>query len=149
MSVSMKTNNQCVSRQLRRRRIFSTRRGASSVEFALIFPMVIMFFVCSVAFSQAFLLRDTAQHAAYKGARRGLVWNATTNDVQQEAEAFLKRVGVVGAEITTTPSEISNEDVEIRVMVRIPMNKNAWVASPFMPDTFRPGASVKLRRKLD
>ncbi len=122
------------------------RCGATAVEFVFVFPLILLFFIGSIAFTQAFMLRDTAQHAAYKGARRGMVWNATTDDVVEETQKFLHRLGIKGAKISTTPEVITNADTKIQVTVLIPMNQNAWVASPLMPKGFQPGASVTIRK---
>lgn len=136
-------------RTVRRQRRFDHRAGATAVEFALIFPIILTFFVASMAFTQAFMLRDTAQHAAYKGVRRGIVWNATTADVQAEVQGFLSQLGIRDAVITTEPAVIDNNVPTIRVNVSIPMNRNAWVASPFMPSEFAPSSSVALNRPND
>ncbi len=137
-------------RPIRSRRFLRhTRRGATAVEFALIFPIILTFFVAAMAFTQAFMLRDTAQHAAYKGVRRGIVWNATTADVKAEVQNFLSQLGIREAVVTTEPSVIDNNVPTIRVNVSIPMNRNAWVASPFMPADFAPFSSVALNRPND
>ena len=122
------------------------RRGASAVEFALVFPLIVIMFIGSVAFTQAFLLRDTAQHAAYKGVRKGIVWDSTTDDVKTEVKTFLQKMGVKKAEITTVPESIDNTTNQITVKVSIPMNENAWVASPFMPAGFKPGSQITINR---
>ncbi|HMO15627.1 MAG TPA: TadE/TadG family type IV pilus assembly protein [Pirellulaceae bacterium] len=122
------------------------RLGATAIEFAIVFPILMLFFIAAMAFTQAFMLRDTAQHAAYKGARRGLVWNSTTNDVKSEVEIFLSRLGIRGAIVTTEPAEIDNQTQTIAVHVAIPMNRNAWVASPMLPKGFQPGSTVTLNR---
>lgn len=102
-----------------------------------------------MAFTQAFMLRDTAQHAAYKGVRRGIVWNATTADVVAEVEGFLSQLGIRGAVIATDPPTLDNSVKTIRVDVSIPMNSNAWIASPLMPAGFSPASSVSLNRPSD
>ncbi len=124
----------------------NTRDGATTVEFVLVFPLILLFFITLMAFTQAFMLRDTAQHAAYKGARRGMVWNSTTEQVGQEVATFLSRLGVRDAVVTIDPPVLNNSVTAVTVTVAIPMNRNAWVASPLMPDSFAPNAAITLNR---
>ena len=44
------------------------RTGATAVELAICFPIILVFFIGMVGVTQAFTLRDTAQHAAYEGS---------------------------------------------------------------------------------
>lgn len=122
------------------------RRGASAVEFALVFPLVLFFFTGLVAFSQAILLRDTAQHAAYEGARKGITLDANKEDVIHASKEFLKVMNVQNPEINVTPENVSSTTRDVTVSVRIPFRDNAWIAAGFIPENWALGAQVRLTK---
>lgn len=122
------------------------RTGSSAVEFALVFPLIMAFFFAMTVFTQAFLLRDTTQHAAYEGARKGMLLQADTADVKKTAEEFLRKVRVNGAEVKVEPENITTATREVTVYVQVPFNKNAWVGAPFLPKNWHISSVVKLRR---
>lgn len=122
------------------------RKGASSVEFALTFPLVLFFFTGLIAFTQAILLRDTAQHAAYEGARKGLTIDATNASVVSDVKDFLKTMRVANPVIEVTPANLNTTSEQVSVTVRIPFQDNAWIAAAFIPDNWTMGAEVTLTK---
>ena len=122
------------------------RRGATAVEFAIVFPIVITIFTMMLAFSQAVLLRDTAQHAAYEGARSALRLQATSGEVEAAMNDFLDAVRVRGALIEIDPPTITSSTENVSITVRIPFSDNAWVAGPLIPQDWRMGANVTLEK---
>jgi Flp pilus assembly protein TadG len=125
------------------------RRGASTVEFALVFPIIMTFFGAMVVFAQANLLRDTAQHAAYEGARAAIVPGATAKNAMQATKQMMAIVDTRQAEIRITPSVITDDVESVRVDVNIPMGPNLWwmAATPFIPEDWTMTASVELNRE--
>ncbi len=125
------------------------RKGATAVEFAICFPIIMVFFIGMVGVTQAFTLRDTAQHAAYEGARKGILLNSKASDCEDAVQEFARRIRIRGAVTTVAPQTLSNNVKEITVGVAIPMNENAWVAAPFFPDNWSLYAEVKLTRETE
>jgi Flp pilus assembly protein TadG len=125
------------------------RTGATAVELAICFPIILVFFIGMVGVTQAFTLRDTAQHAAYEGARRGILLNSKASDCDDAVQEFVRRIRIRGAVTTVSPQTISNAVQEITVGVTIPMNENAWVAAPFFPKSWNLYAEVKLTRETE
>lgn len=121
-------------------------RGAAAVEFAIVFPLVLIFFIGIIAVSQAFILRDLSQLAAYEGARAGTILDATSEDIRTETERVLTSMRVQGAEITIEPTQLTNSTPRVRVTVRIPIADNAWVAGPLVPSIIDVGSSVELQK---
>ena len=131
-----------------RRRLVS-RTGASSVEFALVFPIILTFFIGMIVLTQAFVLKDMTQHAAYEGTRQGIVLNATAEDAQAAAAEFMQMMGMRGVEVATEPAQFSNSTREVAITVSVPMNENAWIAAPFMPENWVISSRVEIAKRTD
>ena len=125
------------------------RTGATAVEFALTFPIVLTFFFGMLVITQAFTLRDTVQHAAYEGVRKGLLLNSTAQDCKDAVNEFASAMRVRGVSTEVTPSVLSNTTKKITVKVDVPMNKNSWVVVPFMPKNWMLSAEVTLTREAN
>ncbi len=121
-------------------------RGTVAVEFALIFPVVITIFLGLIVLTQIVMLRDTMQHAAYEGARRGLTLVSTSPDVIAETENFLSKFGVQGAQITVDPPTLTPTAEAVTVTVEVPIDENTW--ADFLPVNAGIRRSVTLRRKF-
>ena len=125
------------------------RTGATSVEFVFVFPIILFFFIAMVVMTQAFLLKDMTQHAAYEGARAGILYNATARDARTAAEDYMKMMNMKGVQVSSVPLTITNTTREITISVTVPMNENAWIAAPFMPPNWTIGSEVTLAKRLD
>ena len=82
----------------------SKRRGALTVEFALVVPVLFLFFFAQLEFSRANMIRNMITTACYEGARAGVVPGATADQVRATAQNILDIAGVSVSEITVTPS---------------------------------------------
>lgn len=133
----------------RRKQIARRRRGANTVEFAFVFPIVLTFFFGLISLSRALQLRDTAQHAAFEGARAGLVLNATEVDCREAVENFTDSMGLSGVTTVIEPASLTNEDEVVSVRVVIPLRANAWVSGSFVPDDATLESEVTLTRRSD
>jgi Flp pilus assembly protein TadG len=105
-----------------------TRAGATLVEFAVVLPVVMLFFAAMVETSRALLLRHTADTAAYEGARSGMVPGATTEQARQAAQALLDAAGLRRTSVSVTPEELTEESSLITVHVEVPVTSNSWIA---------------------
>ena len=65
------------------------RRGATTVEVAMILPVLFLFIFASFEFSRLNMLKHLAGAAAYEGAREGIVIGATADDVTTRVNAIL------------------------------------------------------------
>ncbi len=63
-----------------------------TVEFAICFPLLLLFFFAAFEFCRANMIRQTADNAAYEGARRAIVPGATAEDARA-AGASWRRIG--------------------------------------------------------
>jgi len=103
------------------------RRGATTVELALVLPVLFLVIFASFEFSRLNMLKHLADAAAYEGAREGIIIGATTNDVEAQANVILAAGYAVGATITTTPTTITDDTTDVQVDVSIPVSGNFWV----------------------
>ena len=72
----------------RRSRRARGRRGATLVEFAFVAPVFFLILLASIEFSRLNMMRHTAAHAAYEGARTALVPGATADEVFEHDEFY-------------------------------------------------------------
>ena len=112
----------------------SGRRGAAAVEFALIAPLAFSFFAAIIIFAQAYLLRDTAQHAAYEGARSVIMPGASRPTAEAAAQRILNTVGARSATVDVQPQNLTTSTRNVTVTVQIPMGENLWIRAPWLPD---------------
>ena len=110
------------------------RRGAAAVEFAIAFPILMMFLIFMWEFSRAEMIRQTTATAAYEGARQAIVIGGSATDATQTATSMMQAVGIVDANIWVTPSVITNSTESVKVSITVPMKSNAWIVPLFMKD---------------
>lgn len=107
------------------------RRGALSVEFALVAPLLLLLTFAAVEFARLNMLVNSMENAAYEGARRGIIPGANADQVRSEAGAILTAVGAVGSDVTVMPATISQSTPDVTVTIRVPLNDNAWITPRF------------------
>ena len=115
-----------------RRRRNHRRRGAVVVEFAIAFPVLLLFFVFMWEFSRAEMIRQTAASAAYEGARQAIVTGGSAGDATQMVNAIMQAVGISGASVVVTPSVVTSATPSVQVDVTVPMAGNQWISPLFM-----------------
>jgi len=91
-------------------------------------------FTAAFEFARANMLRQTADNAAYEGARRAIVPGASANDAESLARKMLAIVGTKGADIVVDPETIEDDTPEVKVTVTVPLNENAFIAPLFLQD---------------
>ena len=107
------------------------RDGSLTVEFALALPILILFFMASLDFGRANLVRHTINNAAFEAARAGIIPGATVTLVENRAQQVLATAFVQNADIDVTPGTITDSTELISVTVSASMDDNSWLASWF------------------
>ena len=125
----------------------SNRSGATTVELALVLPVLFLVIFASFEFSRLNMLKHLADAAAYEGAREGIIIGANTSDVEGRANAILAAGYVVGATITTTPSTITETTTIVQVDVSIPVANNFWVMPAYASGTIAGSCRLKTERE--
>ena len=107
------------------------RCGAAVVEFAVVAPLLFLFILGMIEFGRATWVQEQMTNAAREGARRGLLPNSTSAEVQQVVVDYLGRAGVSGvttSQVTATVPEAQGQWVV--VTVTIPFNNVSLLSVP-------------------
>ena len=119
------------------------RRGALTVEFALVLPVFFMFLLGCIEFSRVAVLRSSVENAAYEGARRGIVPGATTTNSEASAREILDILRVNGAVVTST---IDSNASTVTVSVPITMANVYLMPRYFLGKNLQSTISLPLER---
>ncbi|HEY6564548.1 MAG TPA: TadE/TadG family type IV pilus assembly protein [Pirellulaceae bacterium] len=106
-------------------------RGAVTVEFAIVSSIAFLFVFASLEFGRMNVIRHTVVNAAYEGARRAIIPNATPADAVAHAQAIMDIVRTQGTSVTVDPPVFSPATTRVSVTVSVPANSNGWIAPLF------------------
>jgi len=110
------------------------RKGTTVSEFALVAPLVFFITFSCFEFARLNMIRNSAENAAYEGARAGIVPGATADDCKTAASAVVNHVLAYGETVTVEPAEISPDTESVTVTIEIPFDENSWVLPVFFPN---------------
>jgi Flp pilus assembly protein TadG len=105
---------------------FNQRAGAALAEFAVVMPILFLVFAAMIEIGRMLLLQQTADTAAYEGARHAMVSGADAEEGLVEAKRLLKQANIKDAKVAIDPTEIVEDTPTISVRVSIPLSKNCW-----------------------
>jgi Flp pilus assembly protein TadG len=111
------------------------RRGTTAVEVAIVLPLLLLLLFAAIDYSRANSIRNTAENAAYEGARRAIVPGGTGQAAKDTANEILNILSIKNASVTVTPTTITNTTPQISVTVGVPLGVNLYAASPFLTAT--------------
>ncbi len=85
------------------------RRGAVTVEMALVLPIFTMLVFGIIEFGRGFMIMQLVTNAAREGCRRAIIDGSTNNDVSSYVQTFMQTSGNVptsatAVTITVTPA---------------------------------------------
>ena len=116
----------------RTQRTASRRTGAAMVEFAIVAPLLFLFFFGAFEFCRVAMIRHTADNAVYEGARTGFIPGATADEARQEAERIMSSLGLSNFDVRVTPSQLDNDTEDVTVSVEVPLDGNSFVPNQFV-----------------
>ena len=106
-----------VEQQVQRR-----RRGAVTVEFAMVFPVILLMFTGSIEMASLHYARHSMGFAAYEAARKAAIPGSTPARGQTAGMQHLNKVGLsTGAQVTVTQNSTA-----VTAEVRIPSSNFSW-----------------------
>lgn len=111
------------------------RRGSTIVEVAIVLPIVLLLFYAQLNFSRANMILNTAAHAAYRGARKGIVPGTNVAKIEADVQSELAALSITDAIVTITPSVISDETPQVTVEVSVPLLPNLFATPTFLGTT--------------
>lgn len=122
------------------------RRGALSVEMAIVLPIFFLFLFAAIEFGRMNMLRHTVDNAAYEAARTAIVPGGDAGTAEQAAIDLLAAIGARGVTVQVDPSVITDDTPEVTVTVVCPCDENSYVGPAFFKGANLTGIT-KLRRE--
>lgn len=109
-----------------------SRRGAVAVEFAVIAPLIFLFFFASVEFGRVLMVIHGLEAAAREGCRVAVGWNATTQEVEDTVDERLKEFKISGHELTIEPNPPTGarQWEPISVKISVSYDNVGWLPMP-------------------
>lgn len=124
-----------------RRRCFQSlqerRRGVTTVEFAIVAPIVFLFFFAAFEFCRASMIRHTADNAVYESCRLGMLPGTTIAEIRDQANQVLSTAGITTAQIDIQPPRMELDTPQLTVAITVPLDDNS-----FVPPNFFGGKSI-------
>ena len=114
-----------------RSRTNNARRGTTMVEFALTFPIVMLFFWASIEFARASILQHAIDNAAYEACRKVIVPGGTVAEATTAANQILSTFSISGATVTVTPNPITEATSQVTCQVSAPASSSMWGTPKF------------------
>lgn len=101
------------------------------VEFAVVAPLLFLFFFAGFEFCRVAMIRHTVDNAVYESIRRGIIPGATAGEVRARAESVLSTIGVNATNIQVIPAVINDDTEELTVRIRVQLDENTFVPAQF------------------
>lgn len=131
------------------RKAKTERRGALTVEMAIILPIFFLFLFASIEFGRMNMLRHTVDNAAYEGARTAIVPGGDAGTAEQVAIDLLAAVGARGVTVQVQPSVITDTTPEVTVTVVCPCDANSYVGPTFFKGKNLTGTTKLTREQVN
>lgn len=114
------------------------RTGAALTEFAVVAPLLFLFFFAAFEFCRVAMIRHTADNAVYEGCRLAIIPGATSAEVEAETRRIMSSLGVTKVSVAVSPTAIVEETEEVTVRIDVPLDENS-----FVPNQFVAGRSIQ------
>jgi Flp pilus assembly protein TadG len=108
-----------------------SRRGAFTVEFALVASIFFTVLLSSFEFSRLYFARHSLDQAAYEAVRVGIIPGATPQTVSDRANQVLSAMGISPKTITVTPTAFNEKTEKVTVKITCDVSANSWIPSRF------------------
>ena len=118
------------------------RRGAFTVEFALVSSIFFMVLIASFEFSRIYYARHCLDQASYEAARVGIVQGATAAEVEDRARGILAAAGVKPLGVTVNPVVFTDTTETVTVTVTCNVAENSLIPSRFFMDPVISGTTT-------
>jgi Flp pilus assembly protein TadG len=115
------------------RRRLGKRPGATTVEFAVVAPFVILIILGIIEVGRGLMVIHLLNNAAMAGCRAGIIEGQTTANIQSVVVSALTATAINGetatVQVNDGNTDAANASVgdEITVTVRVPVSSISWV----------------------
>ncbi len=107
------------------------RSGATTVEFALISPLLFMVLLGSLEFARVNQVINAASFASYQGCRQAIIPGGSASMATTESQRVLSANLVTGGTVAVSPSTITNSTSTVTVTVTINLDSVCWITPRF------------------
>ena len=107
------------------------RKGALTVEFALVLPVLLLCLFAFYEISRANMIQHATEASAYEGARAGIVPGATEAEIRDQVAFVLNSVGVDDFTVDVEQNRPSGGFLRVRVTVNVPFTESTATGSLF------------------
>jgi Flp pilus assembly protein TadG len=128
-----------------------SRRGAVTVEMAIVAPIFFLFVLGVIEFTRAMMVESLLTNAAHLGARSGILDGAQQSDVTTAVNNYLSAGGISGASTSVTPDPPSSAGYGqyVTVTVTVPYSSVSWLPNPkFLKSATLTATSVMRRETV-
>lgn len=95
------------------------RLGTTTVEFAVVAPIIFLFFFGGMELSAVNFVRQTAGNASYEACRKVIIPGGTASDARSEAMRLMNALGLGQGVVVTVTQDITQATVTIEVPARL------------------------------
>lgn len=95
-------------------------RGSNSVEFAILFPIIVVLLLAGPQLALWYFAREAAESAALAGARAGSATSATADTGRQVADNYLADLGSGTMTSYSVEETITDTTVSVHIVASIP-----------------------------
>jgi Flp pilus assembly protein TadG len=115
------------------------RVGATAVEFALVAPIMFLFFLGIFELGRTLMVMELMTEAARVGCRKGIVEGTSSQQIQDAVNTFLSNSGINSQQVSISINDSSANTIEakdtpayteVTVVVSVPVSKISWVPNP-------------------
>ncbi|MFT7641208.1 MAG: Flp pilus assembly protein TadG [Pirellulaceae bacterium] len=126
------------------------RRGASTVEFAIVAPVFILLVFGMIEYGRMVMVQQVITNATREGARRFVLRTGTVSEAQNAVTNYLNGAGVNGSApgivvSATPPAPESGTDCTVSMQIRY--SEVSWIPAPFFLGNATLTASSTMRRE--
>ena len=110
----------------------STRRGASTVEFAIVAPLFFMLIFGCIEFGRGLMVQQILTNASRVGAREAITLNSTEANVISKTTNFASNASISGITVGVSPNPAAAQSGDlITVDVSVPFSNVSWIPAPW------------------
>ena len=95
------------------------RRGATTVEFAVVFPIFLLFIFGMFEMYSAYRVHSEVVTSLAKGGREASILTASSADVEGAVQDNLALFGVSDPDVVVTPQDIDAETREVQISITV------------------------------
>jgi len=110
------------------------RRGTAVVEMAVVAPLLFMLIFGAIEFGRALMVQQVLTNASREGARRGVLEQTTSAEVQSLVLDYLRNSSVTGATVSVSPASLDEVGFgdPVSVTVSVPFEQVSWLPAPWL-----------------